>query len=180
MRTDNPWKITSSEIVYQNPWIRIHEDKVIMPSGKPGLYAYMESNDSVVIIALDDEQKIRLIRQFSYPVAAWSWRVPQGGGDKQHSLQAAKRELKEEAGIEARTWELLGEFRVCNGLMTERCTAYLATDSTLKAHTDDEEAIDGASWVTMAEADAKIERGDIDDSQSIVAIHLAQKWLAQR
>ncbi len=180
MRSDNPWHIKSSRIVYQNPWIRIHEDTVIMPSGKPGVYAYLESKDSVVITALNDKKELCLIRQFSYPTAKWSWRAPQGGGEGEDLMQAAKRELQEETGVTADTWHHLGNFRVCNGLMTETCGAYLASGISITNQKDLDEGIDGMRWVSMEEADKMIQRGDIDDSQSIVAIHLAQKHLADK
>lgn len=180
MGDSNPWQIKSSQIVYQNPWIKIHEDKVIMPSGKPGMYAYLESNDSVTVVALNDNAEVYLIRQFAYPAAVWSWRLPQGGGDKQNLLQAAQRELKEETGITARHWQKLGKFRIQNGLMTETCAIYVASDLAFSDKTDEEEAIDGTQWASMSDIDAMIKHGEIDDGQSIVAIHFAQKWLANK
>lgn len=106
----------------------VREDEVITPTGKPGIYGVIESNDSVMITVLNDKNELYLVRTFRYPDQSWNWELPGGGGDKQDPLTASKRELEEETGITASTWEKLGETLVCNGFMTERMTTYLAHD----------------------------------------------------
>jgi 8-oxo-dGTP pyrophosphatase MutT (NUDIX family) len=181
MRSDNPWKIISSKIMYKNPWMRIREDTVITPTGGDGIYGVMESNDSVMVTVLNDKKELYLIHTFSYPAASWNWELPGGGGDEQNPIDASKRELEEETGIIAHTWKKLGETRVCNGFMTERMSTYLATDLSFTGTKEiSNEQIDKARFVPMDEVDAMIRRGEVNDGQSITGIHLAQKWLTQK
>lgn len=181
MRSDNPWKVVSSKIMYKNPWMRIREDAVITPMGTKGIYGVMESNDSVMIVALNDKDELYLVRPFSYPDASWNWELPGGGGDKQHPVEASKRELEEETGILANTWEKLGKIRVCNGLMTEQMTVYIAHDLSFTGEKEvSTEQIDTAKFISMQEVDAMIARGEINDGQSITGIYLAQKWLEKQ
>lgn len=178
MRSDNPWKVTSSKIVYQNRWMRIREDQVVTPTGSNGIYALLESNDSVMITVLNDKNELYLVRTFSYPAASWNWELPGGNSDGEDITAASKRELEEETGIVAKTWKRIGKTRVCNGFMTERMATYLATDLSFTGKKEvADEQIDDARFFPMDEVDAMIERGEINDGQSITGIHLAQKWL---
>ncbi|MDF3285319.1 MULTISPECIES: NUDIX hydrolase [unclassified Gordonia (in: high G+C Gram-positive bacteria)] len=178
MRADNPWTLLGSTITYENPWMRVREDRVITPLGTEGIYGVVESNDSVMIAALDDADRLYLVRTFSYPSQQWHWELPGGGGDGQEALTAAARELHEETGIRASAWEVLGRTRVCNGLMTERMATCLARDLTFDGEREvSDEQFDTAEFFTMAEVDEMVATGGIDDGQSITAIHLVQKWI---
>lgn len=158
--------------------MRIREDKVITPLGKDGIYGVMESADSVMITVLNDKNELYLVRTFSYPSSTWNWELPGGGGDRQHPVEASKRELEEETGILATTWVKLGETRVCNGFMTERMSTYLAKDLSFTGRKEvADEQIDRAQFFSMKDVDHMVERGKINDGQSITGIHLVQKWL---
>ena len=178
MRSDNPWKVKSSKIVYENRWMRIREDTVVTPTGNDGIYGLMESSDSVMVAVLNDKNELYLVRTFAYPAASWNWELPGGNSDGEDTASASKRELEEETGIIAKMWTTLGKTRVCNGFMTERMVTYLATDVSFSGEKEvADEQIDQAMFFPMDEVDAMIERGEINDGQSITGIHLVQKWL---
>ena len=96
MNNSNPWQTISSTTVYENPWMRIREDAVIRPDGNDGIYGVMETKDSVVIVALNEQHEVYLIRSFSYPSLEWGWGLPGGGGNDEEAEVASKRELAEE------------------------------------------------------------------------------------
>lgn len=178
MRTDKPWETLSSEIKYKNPWMQIREDKVITPLGTEGIYGVLESNDSVIIAAVNDKHELYLVRTFAYPAQEWNWELPGGGGDQQEPVEAGKRELEEETGILANSWKLLGKPRVCNGFMTERMAVYLAQDLSFTGEQEvSTEQIDEAKFFSMDQIDDMIASGKINDAQSITGVHLAQKWI---
>src|SRR5690606_4383801 len=62
---DTPSKTrVTSKVVYQNPWITIHEDETVDTAGNKGIYGYMESRDSCMVIVLDDQHRIYFVRSF--------------------------------------------------------------------------------------------------------------------
>jgi len=171
----------SSKVVYENPWIRIHEDAVVRPDGSQGIYGYMELRDSVIIVVLNDEGEIYLVRGFSYPVRSWSWQLPGGGGDGEEAEAASKRELAEETGIVSNKWTFLGKVRVCDGLMTERMSVYLAQELSFaeKPDSDDADVVGQGQFFSPEVIDKMVDAGEIDDGQTITALFLARNFLRQ-
>lgn len=180
MKNDNPWKTLSSKTVYQNPWIKVREDSVIKPDGDKGIYGVVESKDSVMIVALNNDNQVFLIRIFNYPLSSWNWEIPGGGGENEDTKVASKRELAEETGIIANKWTLLGKKRVCNGLMTERMTVFLAQDLSFgeKLDSDDKDLISHGKFVSFDEINRMVDKGEIDDCQTITCLFLAQRFLS--
>lgn len=165
--------------MYQNPWMRIREDAVVRPDGSNGIYGVMESKDSVVIVAMNENNEVYLIRSFKYPVLAWSWGLPGGGGDNEEPEIASKRELVEETGIIAKKWTSLGSTRVSSGLMTERMSVLLAQDLSFSDRpiADDTELIEEGKFISFDEIDEMIEKNEIDDAQTVTGLYLALRWL---
>lgn len=178
----HPYKTIDSKTVYKNPWIRIREDKIIRPDGSEGIYGFMESNDSVMAVVLNAKNEIYLIYTYSYPSQSWSWEMPGGGGDGEDPIVGAKRELMEETGIIAEEWTLLGKTRVCDGLMTERQTTYLARNLTMtdKKGEEDRAIVSHGKFCSLEEIHAMIQEGKIDDGQSFAGLYLAEQWLARQ
>ena len=179
MDQEKPLRPISSKIVYQNPWITVREDVTKDLGGHEGIYGVMESNNSVMVVATNEDNEIYLIRKFDYPSQAWNWELPGGGGDKQDIIVAAKRELFEETGIDAKDLVVLGKTRACNGLMTEQISTVLARNLVFKerpAQTDDIDSITGGKFFTVNQIHELIKRGEIDDNQTITGIYLAELY----
>jgi 8-oxo-dGTP pyrophosphatase MutT (NUDIX family) len=177
MSTEHPWELLSKKIVYKNRWITVHEDAVKTPTGSDGIYGYIESNDSVIIVALNDKDEMYLVRRYVYPHHKWTWGLPGGGGDKERSIVASKRELEEETGILAKTWDWLGETTVCDGLMTEHMTTYLARDLSFSGQKEySDEQIEAAKFFSKSEITDMIRTGKLDDGQVLTALQLFSIW----
>ncbi len=181
MSKDHPYTTKSTKVVYKNPWIKVREDAVVLPNGKDGIYGVMESNDSVMIAVLNAKNELYLIDAYSYPSQSWNWELPGGGGDGEEAVIASKRELAEETGIIAETWELLGKTRVCNGLMTERQSTYLARNLTMTGQKDKEDSaiIRAGKFYALDVIHRMITDGTINDNQTLTGVYLVEQWLAK-
>ena len=179
--TEVPIKTTGSSVVYQNPWITIHEDSTLLPSGKEGIYGYMESKDSVMVAVLNDNQEVYLVRAFRYPSKSWGWEFPGGGGEGEELTVAARREVEEETGIRSRHCEKIGESLVCNGLMTERMTTCVAYDISFDGNQDlADEALTDMRFFSQDEILEMVDSGEINDGQTITGIFYLQRWLHKK
>ena len=124
----NPWKLLSTSVVYDNPWIRVREDAVVHPNGEPGIYGVVHyKNIAVGVLAVEDGH-IYLVGQYRYPLERYSWEIPEGGcAEGENPLDAARRELEEETGLRAQAWRKLGEAYLSNSVSDERAIWYMAT-----------------------------------------------------
>jgi ADP-ribose pyrophosphatase len=134
----------------------------------------------VAIVALDAEDRVALVRQWRLPASAALLEIPAGGldiqedGAKEDPGVAARRELEEETGLRAGTWQKLGEFYSAPGFTDELMHLYLATDLAPASDNgrvgpdEDERLI--LEWRPWREAVEAAERGEIRDAKSIVGL----------
>jgi 8-oxo-dGTP pyrophosphatase MutT (NUDIX family) len=174
VKKDNPWQSVSSEVVHKNQWFYVRQDKVITPEGKDGEYNVVVSPGAAFIVALNENNKIYLIGQYRYPTGVYSLELPAGSIDDQEPLVAAKRELQEETGLVAKEWKQLGVFQSANGIMSELCYVFMATNLEQTNHNAQiEEGIDELIPVSLEEALKMIKNGELSDGQSIASLTMA-------
>ena len=102
-RKHGPWTIKSSECLHRDEFVEMWLDEVVKPDGEPGRYATMKMKPGVAVLAVDEEGFAHLVRVFRYAVGKECVEVVQGMiDDGEEALEAARRELSEELGIEAR------------------------------------------------------------------------------
>ena len=169
----NPWKTLSGELKYDNRWISVTEYQVLNPSGGKGIYGQVHfKNTAIGILALDHEMNTWLVGQYRYTLNAWSWEIPEGGGPEgEPPLQAAKRELQEETGLTANRWTEILKFHTSNSVTDEVGFAYLAEDLKEGEALPEETEADMKVWkLPLAEALKMIDRGEITDSISVMAL----------
>ncbi len=167
----NPWKTVSSKEVYKNAWIRVREDQVIRPDGKPGIYGVVEFPGSAGIVALNDKKEIALVGQWRYTLNRYSWEIPTGAIDKGESpLEAAKRELHEESGLSAKQWKTLGTMDTSNGVTNEVAHLFLATDLTQGANAPEAVEDFAFQWIPFERAVDMVLKNEITESLSIATI----------
>src|SRR3984885_10566423 len=109
--TKNPWTVLSRATVYENQWICVNHQEVLSPAGGPGIYGTVHfKNLATGIVPIDQNGNVILVGQYRFPLGAYSWEIPEGGGLKTISaLESAQRELREECGLIAQGWtEILG------------------------------------------------------------------------
>ena len=124
----NPWKITSEENIYDNPWINVTEFQVLNPSGNPGIYGKIHfKNKAIGVLPLDENFNTYLVGQYRFPLNKYSWEIPEGGGPLSgEPLDSAKRELLEETGLKAGKWTEIQRMYLSNSVCDEEAIIYLA------------------------------------------------------
>jgi 8-oxo-dGTP pyrophosphatase MutT (NUDIX family) len=168
----NPWVIRGEKRIYDNPWIRVTEYDVLNPKGSPGIYGKVHfKNIAIGIVALDASGMIQLVGQYRFPLDAYSWEIPEGGGLWEHDpLDSARRELKEETGLVAEHWEVLLHMHLSNSVSDEFAIVYLARG--LRQETPEPEDTEALSHrkVSVDEAYRMVLEHQITDSMSVAAI----------
>src|SRR5947208_5782591 len=101
-------KLISSELQLETPIFSVTQDRAIDPDGFEIKRAIVRHGGSAVMMAVDEKGRILLVRQYRLPARQFLWELPAGRLDEGESpLQAAKRELVEEAGVRAKKWKKL-------------------------------------------------------------------------
>lgn len=170
---ENPWMTHSSEVKYDNPWIRVTESQVTNPSGNPGIYGVVHyKNLAVGVVPVDAEDHTWLVGQYRYATDTYEWEIPAGGGPPgEDPLETAKRELQEETGLTAGTWEKIADgLQLSNSISDERCCLFAATDLTRgEAAPEDTEDL-ALRRLPLSEAIEMVLRGEIRDSVTVLAL----------
>lgn len=171
-KEENPWKTLKVRTVYDNKWIQVTHEDVIIPSGTEGIYGKVHfKNYAVGIIPIDEQENTWLVGQFRYALNEYSWEIPEGGalipGDP---LEAAQKELAEEAGLGARKWDLIAKLHNSNSVTDEVAYLYVARDLyETHAEPDDTEVIERKK-LPLQEAIRMALNGEITDSMSVAGL----------
>lgn len=178
----NTWKTLSSELVYESAWIGVHKHQTINPAGNPAVYSVVNfKNLAIGVLPLSDEGYTWLVGQWRYPLNAYSWEIPEGGGPLGEApIDTAKRELKEETGIVATKFEEIMQLHLSNSATDEHAFIFLATGLTFE-NAEPEESEDLAiKKVHINEAFDMALRGEITDAISVAAIFKVNYLLNNR
>ncbi len=176
----------ASRAVYENPWIRVVEDRVVQPGGGEGIYGVVEvRNVAVFVVALTEADEVLLVTVDRHTVGP-SVEVPAGGTDGEHPLVAARRELLEETGYEASDWTEIGRMNALNGICRAPEVVFLATGLTRtdsgddpSSHTQAEEGISVVRAVPWADVVRMMREGEISDGETVAALTYAAMELGR-
>ncbi len=128
--TPESWPVTGSEVLGHGAIVDLVQDEVRTPDGESIKREYLQHPGAVGIIALDDQERVVLVRQYRHPVRHRLIEPPAGLLDvaDEDPLLAAQRELAEEVGLAAGTWHVLVDLFTTPGIIGESLRIFLARD----------------------------------------------------
>lgn len=171
MTPHGPWMIVSTREVYRDPWLSLRRDEVIRPDGRPGTYSVVHLKPGVCVLAVDHDRNAWLTEEFHYGVGRVTLEGVSGGVEPgEEPLAAARRELKEELGIEAEHWTDLGLVDPLTGSLVSPTRLYLAQGLTFGA--DAQEGTESIRCVKLplAEVVERVLSSDITHGPSCTLI----------
>jgi ADP-ribose pyrophosphatase len=164
--------------IYHGKVIDLGIETARLPNGHAISLEIVRHPGGAAIIAVDEELRLCLLRQYRHAAGGWIWELP--AGKREHGedpLYTAQRELAEEAGLRASSWHKLGTTLTTPGFCDEIIHLYLAQGLTTVAQGIEPHELLECHWLPWTRAQEWIHSGAITDAKSIVAIHLAQATL---
>ena len=123
------WTRLSTEACFETPYYTFSHDRYVLPDGSVGDYHYLDLPGSVMIVPVCPDGRLVMVRQHRYLMGRASLEFPAGGMKQDSDAEAeARRELREEAGLEASIWTGVGAFAPYNGVSNELCRVFVASD----------------------------------------------------
>ncbi|MGC2941072.1 MULTISPECIES: NUDIX domain-containing protein [unclassified Brevibacterium] len=169
--------ITASDIVYRGAVWDIRKETFDLPEASGLVRDLMDHTGAVGIAVVDDQQRMLLVQQYRHPVGARLWEVPAGLLDVpgEPLLEAARRELREEADLTAGDWQVLSDSCLSPGGSSETMRLYLARDLTVvpeaqRHERSEEEAGFRFRWVSLGEALTAVSEGRVTNVIAQMAI----------
>ena len=170
---DKP-EVIKQETVYEGTMITVRRDTIRGGDGDPVVREVVEHADAVAVVALDDRDRVLMVRQYRHPVGDELLELPAGLLDEsdRSPLAAMRRELAEETGMAAGWWRTLVDLYPSPGINTERVRVYLARDLRPAdgGHERDADEDLSVSWVPLAEAHRMVRAGEITNGHAVAGL----------
>lgn len=178
----NPWTILHTETKYDNPWLYLQEHQVLNPVGNQGIYGVVHiKHYAVAILPLDENYNTWIVGQHRFPFDSFEWEIIEGGcPEGTLPLDTAKRELKEEAGLEAEHYELILEMQLSNSKTDEISYSYIAKGITFTGAEPEEDEQLTIRKVPFSELYEMCLNGTIKDALSIATVLKAKVLIDEK
>ncbi|MFI0240675.1 NUDIX domain-containing protein [Streptomyces sp. NPDC016845] len=174
--TPEHWEVRATETPFVGNKTSVRTDDVVMPDGSVARRDYQVHPGSVAVLALDDEDRVLVLKQYRHPVSMKLWEIPAGLLDVpgENPLHAAQRELYEEAHVKAEDWRVLTDVYTTPGGCSEAVRVFLARGLSeaegARFEVEDEEADMELARVPLAELVAGVLGGDLHNNCLVVGV----------
>lgn len=152
------------------------------PAGNDGIYGVVHFKQyAIAIIPIDDEGNTWIVGQYRYPLDSYEWEIVEGGCPEGTSpLETAKRELREEAGLEAREFEMILEMQTSNSCTDELAYTYIARGITYVGEEPEEDEVFVVKKLPFEEVYQMVMLGEIRDALSVASVLKAKAILSSK
>jgi 8-oxo-dGTP pyrophosphatase MutT (NUDIX family) len=167
-----PWRSHAARLVYDNPWISLTEHEAEAPTGFKAVYGVVGfKNLAIAVLPLHADGAVTLVGQHRFPHQDYSWEIPEGGAPLgEDPLDGARRELREEAGLEASVWREVLRAQLSNSVTDELAIGFIATGlSQVETAPDETESL-AIARVPFRQALDLALRGAISDMLSVAML----------
>ena len=165
--------------VFKGRVLTLNLEQVKLPNGAIAELEIAHHPGGAVIVALDSQQRVCLLRQFRHAAGGWITELPAGKLDnREPPIECARRELMEEAGCTATRWDHLGEFFSSPGVLTEVIHVFLARGLQPCRSAPEHHEVFEARWLPLSEAAALAAGAKLQDAKTIVGLAWTQARLA--
>jgi 8-oxo-dGTP pyrophosphatase MutT (NUDIX family) len=160
--------------VFSGRVIEVNVESVELPNGTTAALEIVRHPGGAAVVALDENNRVCLLRQFRHAAGGWVWELPAGKIDnREPPLDTARRELEEEAGMAASSWQPLGDYLSSPGVLTEVVHLFLATELSQLPQRPEEHEVFEVHWLPFRDALAMAHSGELRDGKSLVGLFRA-------
>ena len=171
-----PWRVLDKRTIYTSRWVGLQQWAVRLPDGRviPDHHVVDYPYAAVAIVPVGDDERVLLIDHYRFITDTRGWEVPSGGVDPDESVAAAaRRELLEETGHAASSWQPLGKYHPSNGSSNQVFHVTVARGLRRQSDPTDTNETLGLRWFTTAEVREAIVQNRIPDGLSLTALSWA-------
>ncbi|MEV3854547.1 NUDIX hydrolase [Streptomyces sp. NPDC050095] len=174
--TAEQWEVRATATPFVGNKTSVRTDDVVMPDGSVARRDYQVHPGSVAVLALDDQGRVLILKQYRHPVGMKLWEIPAGLLDVpgENPLHAAQRELYEEAHVKAEDWRVLTDVYTTPGGCSEAVRIFLARDLSEaegeRFEVEDEEADMEFARVPLAELVRGVLGGELHNNCLVVGV----------
>lgn len=169
--------VLSSTEVYRGRVFQVVNERVTLENEVSVDLDLIRHPGASAIVAVSEEDQVKLLRQYRHAVGRRIWEIPAGTLEQgEAALSCAKRELAEEAGVDARSWTAIGEIVPVPGYSDERITLFLATGLIPTPQRLDKDELLEVFEIPFSETLAMIDSGEIVDAKTVSALLLAERF----
>lgn len=172
--------MSARQTVFHGVVISVDVQQVPLPNGHTARYEIVRHPGGAAVVALDDAERVCLLRQYRPAAGGWVWELPAGRLEPGEPPAAtATRELREEAGCEAARWVSLGSILSSPGVFDETIHLYLAQGLVQRQSSHEMHEVIEVHWVPLADAVRQAAEGELRDAKTVIGLMRAASRMAK-